>query len=252
MKKSVCGIGMSLLITLSFVAVVGLVSSIAAMTIENFEDHISLISGAAQLIYLGAAVFTLHLRKINISERFGLVGGSPVLFLLSTGTGFCFSSFSNILQELIPIPRELTGEMTDSFGKSIIAFIAAIYIVAPFTEEFVFRGLILTKLRESVKAAPAIIISALLFGVIHLMTGSVITGIHALIGGIIFGLAYEKSGSLFAAVAAHIAGNLGGLVPIMLGGNTGLQLVLAVITGAAAAGLCMIMIKQEDKRGEGK
>lgn len=238
----------SVVITLSFVLAVGIISSAAMMALENPTDHISLISGGAQLIYLIAVIIILKLRKIEIGEKCGIVKAPFTAFLLPVGAGFCFSVFSSALQEIIPLPKFLTGEMTDSVGNSVIAYIAAIYIIAPITEELVFRGLIMSELRKAMKAFPAIFISALLFGAIHLMTGSIITVIHALIGGLIFGLAYEKTGSLFAAVAAHLAGNLGGLIPELLSGlDFTVQLAAAIAAGIASAVICAVLIRKAPK-----
>ncbi len=241
----------AVLITLSFIMVIGVITSAAMMMIENAEDHISLISGGAQLIYLIGAVLILRIRKVNLAGRCGIAPAQLKAFLLPCAAAFCFSVFSNVLQEALPIPKFLTGETNDMVGKSVIAFIAAIFIIAPITEEFVFRGLIMTTLRGAMGALPAVLVSALLFGMIHLMTGSVITCVHALLGGFIFGLAYEKSGSLFAAVAAHICGNLGGMVPDLLHGleNT-VQLIISAAAAIASIALCTILIRKapEQKR----
>jgi len=239
----------AVLITLSFIMVIGIISSAAMMMIENAEDYISLISGGAQLIYLIGAVLILRIRKVGLAERCGIAPVKFKAFLLPCAAAFCFSVFSNILQEALPIPKFLTGETNDMVGKSIIAFIAAIFIIAPVTEEFVFRGLIMTKLRSVFGAFSAIFISAVLFGLIHLMTGSIITGIHALLGGLIFGLAYEKSGSLFAAVAAHICGNLGGMIPDLLRGleNT-VQLIISAAAAIASISLCAILIRKAPEK----
>lgn len=245
-KSIVKSIIKAVLITLSFVLTIGIISSAAMMALENPEDYISLISGGAQLIYLIAVIIILKLRKVKFSEKCGLVGAPITAFLLPVGAGFCFSVFSSTLQENLPIPSFLMGEMTDTIGKSVIAYIAAIYIIAPITEELVFRGLIMTDLRKVMKAFPAVLISAILFGAIHLMTGSIITAIHAMFGGLIFGLAYEKTGSLFTAIAAHLAGNLGGLIPSLLNGlELPIQLVITIIAGVVSTVLCIILIRKK-------
>lgn len=239
----------SVLITLSFVLAVGIISSAAMMALKNPTDYISLISGGAQLIYLIAVIIILKLRKVKLDEKCGLVKAKFTAFLLPFGAAFCFSVFSSTLQEIIPLPKFLTGEMTDSVGNSVIAYIAAIYIIAPITEELVFRGLIMTRLRAAMGAFSAVFISALLFGLIHLMTGSIITGVHALIGGLIFGLAYEKTGSLFAAIAAHLAGNLGGLISELLSGlDFTVQIVTAIVAGIVSAVICAVLIRKSPEK----
>ena len=66
----------------------------------------------------------------------------------------------------------------------------------------------MTKLRKEYSSIVAIMISAILFGLIHLMTGSILIVLFAIIGGIIFGLSYEKTGTLFAPIIVHSIGNI--------------------------------------------
>lgn len=249
MKSSKKSVIIAILITISFVFVVGVVSSVFVMSLSDYERYMSLISGAAQLIYLAAAVLILKIRKNSIAKRCNLSPIPITDYIIPAGAGLCFSVFSNILQTIIPIPDFLVGESVESLGDSIAAFIAAIYIIAPFTEEFVFRGLIMTSVRQTMGAFLSVCIGAVLFGVIHLMTSSVVTGIHALLGGLIFGLSYEKTGSLFAAIAAHFAGNLGGLISyIEL--NFSVKIIAVILSGAASVLLCLLLIKKKSKLQE--
>ena len=250
MKSSkIKSIIISLLITLSFVFVIGVISSVFVMSLSDYESYMSFISGAAQLIYLAAAVLILKIRKNNITKKYNLSAIPLTEYVIPIGAGFCFSVFSNILQTILPIPEFLAGEAGETFGASIIAFIAAIYIIAPFTEEFVFRGLIMTRVRRTMGAFSSVCISAVLFGAIHLMTGSAVTVVHALLGGLIFGLAYEKTGSLFAAMAAHLAGNLGGLISYV-DLNISVKITAVILSGTASLLLCLLLIKKKSKLQE--
>lgn len=88
-------------------------------------------------------------------------------------------------------------------------------------------------------AAVSIIISAVLFALIHSMAGGVILVAHAFWGGVIFALVYETTGSLFPAIAAHIFGNIGGCVPSVTNSlSAALQYVTAAGFLVAAIILC--------------
>lgn len=213
MLNKVRNIGVSVLITISFVLVIGIISSIAMMTIEKALEHMALISGIAQTIYLLLALSILKISKIDIKNTIGLKLLTYKEYLLPGIAAFCFSAFSNIIQSVVPIPQELISGMSEDIEKSLIAFIFAIFFVAPVVEEFVFRGLIMTKLRKHNSAIFSIVISALLFALIHIMAGGIITMVHAFLGGLIFALGYEKTKSLFVAIVAHIFANIGGYVP---------------------------------------
>lgn len=214
MTKNFKYIGNSIFITLSFVFGIGIISSIGMIVIKNSLEHVALISGIAQALYLLIVILIFKIKKIDIQNTYGI---KPVPFkeyLLSVAAAFCFSAFSNIVQAVAPIPQELAGGMSDDMEKNTIAFILSVFIVAPVVEEFVFRALVMTKLRKGVSPVTAIIISAILFALIHSMAGGIITVAHAFLGGLVFALAYEKTKSLLPAIVAHIFGNIGSYVPM--------------------------------------
>lgn len=217
MKSRSKAIGISLLITLSFVLGIGILSSAAMMAFKGNTEHVAFISGTAQAIYLLLVLLILSLRKINVKNTYGLKAVPLKKYLLPVMAAFSFSAFSNILQTVAPIPPELIGGMSEAMEKSIIAFILSVFIIAPVVEEFVFRALIMTALRKEFSDAVSILISAFLFALIHAMAGGAITVIHAFLGGLIFALSYAKTKTLFTAVIAHIFGNIGGYVPAVTG-----------------------------------
>lgn len=215
MKVKLECIGSSILITLSFVFCIGIISSIGMILIENSSEHVALISGIAQAIYLLLVTSIFKIKKVDMPNTYGLKFVPFEEYLLPVIASFCFSAFSNIIQAVAPIPQESIGGISGDMEKSIVAFILSIFIVAPIVEEFVFRALIMTKLRNEVSTATSIIFSAILFAIIHFMAGDIITVAHAFLGGLIFALAYVKTKSLFPAIVAHIFGNIGGYVPIV-------------------------------------
>lgn len=229
MKVKLKCIGSSILITLSFVFCIGIISSLGMMAIKNSSEHVALISGIAQAIYLLLVIFVFKIKKVDMQNTYGLKIVPFKEYLLPVLAAFFFSAFSNVVQAVAPIPQELIGGISGDMEKNIVAFILSVFIVAPIVEEFVFRALIMTKLRNEVSKAISIIISAILFALIHFMAGGIITVAHAFLGGLIFALAYVKTKSLFPAIVAHIFGNIGGYVPIVTNNlSTAIQYVIAV------------------------
>ena len=244
MKIKLKYIGSSILITLSFVFGIGVISSIGMMVIENSLEHVALISGIAQALYLLLVILIFKVKKVNIKNTYGLKSVPFQEYLLPVIAAFCFSAFSNIVQAVAPIPQKLIGGMSDDMEKNIVAFILSIFIVAPIVEEFVFRALIMTKLRKEISTAISIIISAILFALIHFMAGGIITVVHAFLGGLIFALAYVKTKSLFPAIAAHIFGNIGGYVPTVTNRlSATIQYVIAVGFLTATIVFCIILTR---------
>jgi len=90
-----------------------------------------------------------------------------------------------------------------SLGNFLLVLLLA-GLVVPLAEELAFRGLLQGWLRERYGPTAGILLSALLFAVVH--------GIPALIPalllvGLLLGWLYERSGSLWPAVAMHGAFN---------------------------------------------
>lgn len=208
--KCVCG---SFLITLSFVLFIGIVSSVIMMNMQNALEHIAFISGMAQLLYLILVIVYLKIRGIAILDRCEVRLVSHKKYIIPALAAFCFSAFSNIMQVNMPIPEALMGDVGNDIENSTVAFIMSVLVIAPTVEEVVFRGLIMTKLRNEMPVAASALISAMLFAIIHFMAGGGITVVHAFIGGLIFAFVYEKTKSLLPAIAAHSFGNIGGFVP---------------------------------------
>lgn len=242
MKLHLKAIVSSLLITLSFILGIGILSSAAMMIFKGSADHMALISGMAQALYLLFVLFLLRMKRIDLKNTYCLKTVPLKKYLLPVTAAFCFSAFSNILQTATPIPPELIGGMSDDMEKSMTAFIVSVFIIAPMVEEFVFRALIMTALRKGISTTASILISALLFALIHAMAGGVIIVVHAFLGGLIFALSYVKTKSLFPAVIAHIFGNIGGYVPAVTAGlpaaaQYGLAAGLGLISVICCAGL---------------
>jgi uncharacterized protein len=84
-----------------------------------------------------------------------------------------------------------------------------IICVAPFAEEFFFRGFFYGALRTRFPVAAAAIIDGLVFGLIHFEGGTdglLIVPPLALLG-VVFCLVYERTRSLYPVVALHSINN---------------------------------------------
>jgi uncharacterized protein len=96
--------------------------------------------------------------------------------------------------------------------QSTIGLVAAgfmIICVAPFAEEFFFRGFFYGALRTKFSVAVAAIIDGLLFGLIHFQGGTdgllIVPPLAVL--GIVFCLVYEQTRSLYPVIALHSINN---------------------------------------------
>ena len=99
-------------------------------------------------------------------------------------------------------------EETLLFGRPAMAGLLAIdgIVSASFMEEVAFRGLLYTTLRSRCRPLPAALISASLFGVVHIYS---LAGLLIIVWtGFVLALAYERCRSLWPCVLAHSFNNL--------------------------------------------
>jgi membrane protease YdiL (CAAX protease family) len=78
-------------------------------------------------------------------------------------------------------------------------------IVIPFFEEIFFRGVVYRWLRDKWGVAVGIIVSGLVFGIVHLEPATVVP---VIVMGFVLAWTYEKSGSLWPPILIHMLNNL--------------------------------------------
>ena len=181
-----------------------------------------------------------------------LLGGIVALcFLAGACMQLPLAEVGNLVQEVWPLSFDelarryrMVNPSTWWAGMSISV---ALVIVAPVTEELLFRGWLLQDLKEPYGDAPALIWSSLLFGLVH-AGGGVSAIVYGTIGGLVLGAVALRTKSTLSSIAMHAGVNaLPLLLPASLlrvdGFNTLSQevehisgwLVLLALTGAAAA-----------------
>ncbi len=202
----------TLLISVSFVLAIILIASAGMMPFKNRPELAAPISAAAQVIYLACALIVLKIKKIDIRKRCRIVSVPAKQYILPCLTAFLMSFVTELLRSLLPISKS-NYFVTEAVAEAPIALmILSVLIIAPITEEFVFRGLILNKLLNSFGLTVSVAVSTCLFSLVHLMTGDPLTAVSAVFTGAIFGVCFAKTGSLLPAVAAHIFANLAGFI----------------------------------------
>jgi membrane protease YdiL (CAAX protease family) len=110
-------------------------------------------------------------RKFNEVFKFNKV---PVFLWIAvtvfmTGFVIVLSEMDNLLNYILPVPATFRDIFQTLMAEQIFVIaIISVGIIPAFTEELLFRGLILDGLKNNYSKRKAIIISALLFGIIHL------------------------------------------------------------------------------------
>jgi membrane protease YdiL (CAAX protease family) len=153
----------------------------------------------------------------------GILLGIALYPAVSILGGILTAVFQSLVGRGVQAPEQLSNHL-----GTVGAILAVVYAlaVAPFAEEFFFRGLLFRSLRDRYGFWPGALVSSVAFGLVHyvpapwqdavlLQTIMVFTG---------FGLAtiYERRGNLVADWAAHATFNAIGLIAIFtLGASMG-------------------------------
>jgi len=95
----------------------------------------------------------------------------------------------------------------------LVIGLAAIAVIAPFAEEFFFRGYLLAWLRNAIGAPMAVVLSALAFALVHgyyLLHPGVqgwVNTSEIFVAGLVMGFAVLRTGSVWTSFAIHAAYN---------------------------------------------
>lgn len=125
--------------------------------------------------------------------------------------------------------------LMESVGFTDISVILAIYsvIIAPISEELIFRGVTLHYAKKTMPFWVANIFQALLFGVFH---ANVVQGTYAFVVGLFCGYVCYKGGSIYLSILFHMLFNIWGtFVPgnfLYSGNSVILQFLMFLLTVA--------------------
>jgi len=111
--------------------------------------------------------------------------------------------FALLYSALIVQPHQ--KDIAEGFGTIPIQ-VLLIVVAAPVSEEVCFRGMLFGGLRERLPRLAAALISGVIFGGLHALTG--ISAVPPLIVfGFILALLYEKTGSIIPGILLHMLNN---------------------------------------------
>ncbi len=142
--------------------------------------------------------------------------GMCVLFAI--GLQFVIGFLLQICAVIFPDTIEAYSELMQmaGIGETTVWSLFATVVIAPISEELLFRGLTLRFLQKAgAKFWIANTIQALLFGILHL---NLVQGLYAFVLGLVLGYVAGKCKSVFLSVMLHLAFNLSGqLLAFILG-----------------------------------
>lgn len=184
---------LSLLSTSSFIILISMIYAIAALVIFGFWYRKKLAPSQERV----AARSAFH-PWIILS-----------LILLSVGLQYVVSYLMNFIGILRPDWMRSYTELIDIAGIGTLSPLMLIYgvIIAPISEELIFRGVTLGYAKKVLSVTGAVCLQAVLFGIFHL---NIIQGIYAALLGLFLGYLREAGGSIAIPMLFHAFFNIFG------------------------------------------
>ncbi len=176
------------------------------------KDLAQLMVGVA--LFMGAFIFALSTsggKPIEALRSLGFRGLAWRLVGLAALAWLAYLISAFVLSLVLdPQQEDVTKEIGGGDDGSTLALIAAgflIVVVAPVSEEVFFRGFMFAGLRRAMPLWIAAVISAMVWGSLHLTGGNIAVAIQLAVFGVILAYLYEHSGSLWAPIMAHGVNN---------------------------------------------
>lgn len=173
-------------------------------------DNAMMFSALSGLISLAVILLFYLIRRKKLGEALwlrrvegpGLLSGAalaPALYLAVT-----------LLMMVLPEAwLESYAEASAGISDGGVTGVIAVVLVAPVAEEFIFRGLIMTRLARAMPGWLAAALAAAIFGVCH---GHPVWFAYAFVLGMVFGLMDLRLGSIWPSILAHMVFNAIGQV----------------------------------------
>ncbi len=139
----------------------------------------------------------------EILDRLGVRAFRPSAFGWMALTFALYLAFTIFYSVVITEPKQ--KDIAESFGPVAVQ-IVLIVIAAPIAEETCFRGMLFGGLRTKLPRLAAALITGLIFGALHALTG--VTAVPPLIVfGFLLALLYDKTGSIVPGILLHVLNN---------------------------------------------
>ena len=241
--KSVCYLalflGMQVLVVLPVAVAAGVQSALGNW--ETAEQLYSVLYESATALTAVSGLFTIAavllfylIRREKLEESLWLrrVEGPGLL----AGAALAPALYLGITVAMMALPEawmDSYAEASASVGDGGVGGAIAVVLVAPVVEEFIFRGLIMTRLARAMPGRLAAALSAAVFGACH---GHPVWFAYAFVLGVVFGLMDLGLGSIWPSILAHMVFNAIGQVFSLLPEDDG------VVMGAYLALLAVAVV----------
>ena len=195
---------------LTYYATLSIASYVAQMFFGTGVENYMLCKTIGSIVAI-PVVFADYKRDLMLTGQYGIK--KPVTsaqikqLLVILGVTICLSvGLNNIIcmSPLVQMSEEFQNANDAFYGSSFAMELLGSALVTPILEELLHRGVVFGRLRRRMGMWPAVILSALVFAILHF---NIVQFIYAFLLGIVFALFVEKTGRLYPAIFAHIVAN---------------------------------------------
>ncbi|MCW3029387.1 MAG: Abortive infection protein [Solirubrobacterales bacterium] len=206
---------------------------------DTFVQDVAFVLAAVYCAQLGGRAvrawqFGLRPPRVRWRRAVGMIVLLIVAFLV----------LNVIWQELFNPGKEKILEQLGSNENAALLLLSAglTCVVAPISEEFLFRGFIFTALRNWRGTFPAAVITGLLFGGVHAGSAPVLDLVP--LAGLGFGLCllYRNTGSLYPCIITHSLNNSIAFASLEEWGWP--EFLLLIVASFAAIGVMVLLFKR--------
>ncbi len=198
--------------TFAAAAVIGGVAILFGADSSQLPAGVNVLLTVAQDVgFVAAAVVAMALVARPSLAQLGLRGARPKVFIGWLVVAFlAFIAISAAYSALVGIgaQKDLPDELgADNGTAALFAAAFLVTVIAPVAEEIFFRGFLFTTLRRF-GLWPAVLVTGLIFGAIHLGSAPDVLYLPILaIFGSVLCLLYWKTRSLYPCIALHAINN---------------------------------------------
>lgn len=199
----------------------GLESTLSASDIASAYNRPSILALGIILSGLMMLWHLFHYHYISLPQQvtaFLKKKKSGLVLLLCIPFIYTVMYLLNVVNEALDLPNVLEDTFLDMSGN--VWGILSIALVAPVLEECLFRGAIEGHLLTKMKPWAAILISAAVFGLVHMNPAQVV---YAFLVGIVLGWLYWRSGSVLPSIVAHVLNNSIAVITMRMAESKGVE-----------------------------
>jgi sodium transport system permease protein len=193
---------------------------LARSSLVSIEGRLLLAALVTILVFLQIPLATAVLNRVDLSTGFQLRPAAPLVFVGAVVLGLSLWPFAHEalvflnrweLVSFDPRTLEAARELVDKIRAiSPVLVILALAVVPAVCEEFFFRGFLMAAFQRSMSGARAVVLSAVLFGLFHLVA---IEQLHferlvpSTCLGLVLGWICLRSGSALPGMLLHACHN---------------------------------------------